>query len=95
MKHSGARNLEVTLDRSGGRITLSIKDDGCGLDCRVWEMVRPGHYGLIGIQERAAEIGGNLEVAGVPGKGTAITVLVATAGAGRGVAPRGEGDQAR
>jgi ligand-binding sensor domain-containing protein/anti-sigma regulatory factor (Ser/Thr protein kinase) len=95
VKHSEARNLEVTLDRSGGQITLSIKDDGCGLDSRVAEVVRPGHYGLIGMQERAAEIGGNLEVAGAPGKGTAITVLVATESTGRGVTARREGDHAR
>jgi nitrate/nitrite-specific signal transduction histidine kinase len=50
---------------------------------------------LIGIQERAAEIGGHLEVAGAPGKGTTIIVLVATENVGSGVAARREGDQTR
>lgn len=69
-----------------------MKDDGSGLDRQENEDVNRGHYGLIGMQERAAEIGGNLKLVSAPGKGTTISVLVPAGRSDKGSASRnGEG----
>jgi len=60
VRHSGARNLAVTLESTRERLRLSVKDDGTGFD----ETGAPpaGHYGLIGMKERAAQIGAIFEL---------------------------------
>jgi len=35
-----------------------------------------GHYGLIGMRERAAQIGAKIGIASAPGRGTTVTVVV-------------------
>lgn len=37
------------------------------------ELARDGHYGLIGLHERAERAGGELAIRGLPGGGTAVT----------------------
>ena len=83
VKHSGARTIEVALAGSTTEVSLSVKDDGSGLERQENTDVQRGHYGLIGMHERAAEIGGNLKLESVPGKGTTVSVLV----------PAGRGDK--
>jgi signal transduction histidine kinase len=83
VKHSGARTIEVALAGSATEVSLSVKDDGSGLERQEDIDVQRGHYGLIGMHERAAEIGGNLKLVSVPGKGTTVSVLV----------PAGRGDK--
>ncbi len=75
VKHSGAKSIEVSLESTAERLKLSVRDDGSGFS-RDNGSVRPGHYGLIGMRERAAQIGAELEVDTEPGRGTAITVLL-------------------
>jgi ligand-binding sensor domain-containing protein/signal transduction histidine kinase len=74
VKHSGARTLQVTLDSTSQHLRLSVHDDGSGFD----ETGSPpsGHYGLIGMKERAAQIGADFHVATAPGRGTTVQVLV-------------------
>ena len=88
VKHSGARTIEVSLAGSAAEVSLCVKDDGCGLDQQENEDAGRGHYGLIGMQERAAEIGGNLELASMPGKGTTVSVIVPANRAGKGAPAR-------
>jgi signal transduction histidine kinase len=69
-RHAHARTIKVSgvVDFDRGRI--SIADDGRGFDkARVPE----GHYGLIGMKERAAKIGGRLDVESGP-RGTVISI---------------------
>src|SRR5262249_35528811 len=72
VKHSGARTLQVSLERSSERLCLLVKDDGKGFD----EGGAPpaGHWGLIGMKERAAQIGAEFQVRSVPGRGTTVSV---------------------
>ena len=72
VKHSGARTIEVALGSTAELVRLSIKDDGLGF---VGDG-QPGHYGLIGMKERASQIGGRFDVASEPGKGTTVRVVV-------------------
>jgi ligand-binding sensor domain-containing protein len=74
VKHSGARTLQVTLDSTSQHLRLSVHDDGSGFD----EAGSPpvGHYGLIGMKERAAQIGADFQLATARGRGTTVEVLV-------------------
>jgi ligand-binding sensor domain-containing protein/signal transduction histidine kinase len=75
VKHSGAKAIEVTLNSTAVELQLSVKDDGSGFS-RENGGVRPGHYGLIGMKERAAQIGAEFNLASEPGRGTTVSVLL-------------------
>ncbi len=75
-KHAGAKNLFVQLEYGPGEIALEVRDDGLGFAAGVGESVL-GHYGLTGMKERAAAIGGTLEVASEPGAGTTVRLHAA------------------
>jgi signal transduction histidine kinase len=72
-KHSKASRIEVEIaypdDR---RARVSVKDDGVGFDP---DQPRDGHYGLIGMSERAERIGAALTLASEPGAGTEIVAV--------------------
>ncbi len=59
-------------DKSAGGVRLEIHDDGAGFEPAD---TPPGHYGLIGMRERARLAGGTLEIESRPGAGTRLTVL--------------------
>jgi signal transduction histidine kinase len=76
-KHALARSLFVQLDYKPGEIALEVRDDGKGFSSdkardSFPEGDGPGHFGLTGMRERAAVIGGILEVTSEPGAGTAV-----------------------
>ncbi len=73
VKHAGARRLEVQLDQTHAQIAMSIGDDGAGFDA---DCPRFGHFGLVGMSERAREIGGSLTVDSKVGHGTTLLVVV-------------------
>lgn len=73
VKHSGARTVEVALDLSARALKLSVRDDGAGF---ADSNGKSGHYGLIGMKERASHIGANLELASAPGRGTTVSVVL-------------------
>jgi len=74
-KHAAASKVAVRLDYSPGEIALEVCDDGRGFEAHTdgaQAESQPGHYGLIGMRERAAAIGGALEVVSTPGEGTTV-----------------------
>ena len=74
VKHSGARTVEVALDYSPKLVHLSVKDDGVGFAREENGHGRSGHYGLIGMKERASHIGAEFDLASSPGRGTMVSV---------------------
>jgi ligand-binding sensor domain-containing protein/signal transduction histidine kinase len=82
-KHSGARNIEVTLESTSEALRLAVHDDGSGLG-KDGAALRPGHYGIIGMKERATQIGADLQLLSEPGHGTTVSVHLP---AGRAAAP--------
>jgi two-component system sensor histidine kinase UhpB len=77
LRHARARNLWVRLFTAGGRLAISVRDDGRGFDI---DAVRErsaggGSLGLLGMEERMALAGGSFELRSAPGQGT---VLLAT-----------------
>ncbi|MGB4136203.1 MAG: sensor histidine kinase, partial [Microbacterium sp.] len=70
-QHSGAGRVEVRLGGTGDVAQLVVSDDGRGFDPAA--AGRPGSsYGLIAMESRMAELGGAVEIVGVPGAGTRI-----------------------
>jgi signal transduction histidine kinase len=71
-KHGHPRHLRVSLDVIDGQIELIVRDDGCGFDQSGAPGARQGHFGLTGMQERAAKCGGSLSIRSSPGEGTEV-----------------------
>jgi len=69
-KHAEAKNLSVQLEYGPGEIALDVRDDGRGFATNGPQP--PGHFGLTGMRERAAAIGGTLEVTSEPNAGTTV-----------------------
>lgn len=71
-KHASARHLSVRLDYGPAEIALEVRDDGRGFTMSEEASAGQGHYGFTGMRERAAAIGGTLEVTSEPGEGTSV-----------------------
>jgi PAS domain S-box-containing protein len=80
VKHAQASEVWVhfALDEEG--VELQVRDNGRGFSVprRLVDLVREGHLGLVGIQERAEAVGGKLEIEAVPGQGTRVRILIPT-----------------
>ena len=76
-KHAGAKHLTVRLDYGPAEIALEVRDDGRGFAIDNEGTETPGHYGLTGMRERAAAIGGTLEVTSEAGVGTSVRLHAA------------------
>ncbi|MCX5376235.1 sensor histidine kinase [Streptomyces sp. NBC_00091] len=69
-RHADASRIEVSVSVAAGEtLTLTVEDDGAGLP----SVVPPGHFGLLGMRERAAAIGAALSLGPRPaGPGTRV-----------------------
>ncbi len=73
-RHAEATRVQLQLRSTDQAIELQITDDGCGFDPGV--IGQPGHYGLIGLQERARSLGGTLGIDSQSGRGTALSIVI-------------------
>jgi signal transduction histidine kinase/ligand-binding sensor domain-containing protein len=78
LRHSGAKKIAVTLEYGSRELRLSVRDDGCGIDSKVLEMGRDGHWGLSGMRERAEKIGAKLKFWSSSASGTEIDLRIAS-----------------
>lgn len=84
-KHAGSDHAGLALGSlPDGRLRLEVTDEGAGFDPTVERSGSSSGFGLFSIRERLAPLGGTLEVASEPGRGTRVTLL----------APRGESPRA-
>jgi len=74
VKHSRAKNFSVHLKNDGRVTTLAIQDDGLGFDMK--SDASTGHFGLVGMRERAELAGGKLKVRSEKGKGTIVLLTI-------------------
>ncbi len=74
VRHANATALGVMLGYDGGQLKLMVMDNGEGFDLN--KATQNGHYGLVGMQERAALCGGQLNVQSQPGQGTRVEFSV-------------------
>jgi signal transduction histidine kinase len=75
-RHSGATSVELELKYADVDMSMSVRDDGCGIDPRVLHSGREGHWGLSGMRERATRIGGRLKVSSSASHGTEVQLSV-------------------
>jgi len=81
--HASPRKIEITLDYAPDSVTLTIQDDGCGFD--VSSAPPRGHFGLLGMQERANQHHARLIIESRPGNGTKVSLETPTVAAGNNV----------
>lgn len=95
-RHARARNAAVTLAFLDGQVTLDVYDDGVGFTPRTPGAPGPAagervSFGLSGMRERIAGLGGTLTVESAPGEGTAVAAALPVPGAGAVVPVPGAG----
>jgi signal transduction histidine kinase/ligand-binding sensor domain-containing protein len=76
-RHAAADEIVVSIIYKQSSVTLSIKDNGCGFDPKAAGVQgQAGHWGLLGMHERAHRLGAQLECRSYSGAGTEIVVRV-------------------
>jgi two-component system sensor histidine kinase UhpB len=70
-KHARAEHVDVVLERASDHVSLIIEDNGVGFDASNAETAGEG-LGLIGMRERAALVGADLQIESTPGGGTTV-----------------------
>jgi signal transduction histidine kinase len=82
LHHARSAETSVELHYSSDMLMLTIEDQGVGFSVNE-ASGKTGHYGLLGMKERAATIDGSLELASEPGRGTRVTLRVPIAQSAR------------
>ena len=74
--HANASRADVTITFVGDEVSVTIADDGVGfaIPDRPGELAEAGHYGVLGMRERAELAGGWLNIESEPGHGTRIEI---------------------
>lgn len=81
-RHGSSDHQRVSLSHQESRLHLTVADDGRGFDAeRVLQAERDvavegGHFGLRGIQDRVAVLGGTFTLRSAPGRGTELSVTL-------------------
>ncbi len=73
-RHAQATAIQVLIKQLDNNLLLAIQDDGVGISGE--KLTESTSLGLLGMRERAASLGGQVTIAGSPGKGTTVTVRV-------------------
>lgn len=73
IRHAKATQVEVRLTESEGVLVLTVRDNGRGISERD---INDRSIGLIGMKERAAQVGGEVFFFGLPSHGTTVTLRV-------------------
>jgi signal transduction histidine kinase len=78
MQHADASEISVRLTRYPDQLRMTVTDDGRGIphSTDLHRFVAQGHYGLAGMRERAAMIGGRLDLQSAPDYGTVVILEV-------------------
>jgi signal transduction histidine kinase len=74
VKHSGATSIKIDLEYSAQSIALEVRDNGRGFTPENCAGPDDGHFGLLGMSERAKRLGGQLLITSTPGTGTVVRI---------------------
>ena len=77
LRHAQASRVDVVVHSDAHRMVVTITDDGVGLPP---DWSRPGHFGLRGLAERIAHLGGELKVANRDSRGVSLTAEIPLSG---------------
>jgi two-component system, NarL family, sensor histidine kinase UhpB len=86
--HANASSVHVSMRETDTDVELKVRDNGRGISTA--QTAAPGSLGLLGMKERAALIGGTVNIAGQRGKGTLVSVHVPVNGVAGADGPRRE-----
>jgi PAS domain S-box-containing protein len=73
-RHANANCVQIVLTRLGNQLQMKIADDGVGIYPN--ERRNAKSFGLLGMRERIAAIGGKLSVDSTVGQGTVLTLTI-------------------
>jgi PAS domain S-box-containing protein len=76
IRHAGASSVEVGLRVTEDRVVFWVNDYGRGFAAPHERSTDKGHYGLVGMKERARQIGAELTVKSELGRGTSVTLAI-------------------
>jgi len=76
VRHANASQVHLKLHYGDDAVRLRVSDDGRGFDPEDVAVNEDGHYGLVGMQERTHQAGGQLSITTHPGGGTAVEVVI-------------------
>jgi signal transduction histidine kinase len=76
VKHARASHVRIRLEMAGRKLSLRVADDGRGFEQDEAFSEVGGHFGLLGMRERAERLGGKLQLHSEPGQGTEVAVTV-------------------
>jgi signal transduction histidine kinase len=79
VKHANPGRIDVKLRYEPELAALTVTDDGCGFDQTSAVGAAEGHFGLVGMRERASRVG-QLQITSRPGQGTVVEVRVPLSG---------------
>jgi signal transduction histidine kinase len=74
LRHSAASRIEAEIEYLPRRLRVVVRDDGIGIDPEALRAGRISHWGLTGMQERAASIGAKVRVWSKRGEGTEVEI---------------------
>ncbi len=81
VKHSGAENIAVLIERDGRAVKITVADDGKGFVADApLDADRRAGFGLNGLNERVKMLGGSVQIQSVIGKGTTVFVEIEAPG---------------
>ncbi|MGB6222123.1 sensor histidine kinase [Haloferula sp.] len=69
--HSQATHIDLSLRTNDDSLAIEVRDDGRGFDPTI---IKPGHFGLQGMRERALKLRATLQVTSEPGNGTLVRI---------------------
>jgi signal transduction histidine kinase len=75
-RHAHAKKIEAEITYGVRVLRLRIRDDGKGIDSKLLDTGRDGHWGLPGMRERAQEIGAQLDIWSQAGAGTEVELSI-------------------
>ena len=75
-RHANAKSITVCVSFTEQELLLQVSDDGQGFTRpdRLSALIQDGHFGLMGMQERAELIGAQLQIHSSPGQGTTVEI---------------------
>jgi signal transduction histidine kinase len=80
IKHARAANAWVELGFERRAVRLTVRDDGAGFVVDPSHRSYAGHWGLLGMRERADQLDAEIDVISTPGKGTVVALRIPRTG---------------
>jgi len=76
LRHAQATSIEVEIEYAPRQLEITVRDNGSGIDAKLLQTGREGHFGLSNMRERAEKIHARLDVLSRPGAGTEVQISV-------------------